>query len=164
MRLCSDSCARAIRHTWFYSNTFWSPHTPLSGAVAHDNTDKMLWHSRHGRGGAGVFRHDETSAAPGRGGSNSETESDCSRGAGLQLGAAGRVFEFADHAGRPVIHKTAFFPGFGWVLCLSDGGMWGQLLDGSQLVVSDSQAVHVDTDGQRRLMRVQHGLVQVRTA
>jgi len=51
----------------------------------------------------------------------------------LELGADGRVFEFSESAGWPVVHKTAFFKGFGWVLCLLDGSLWGQLLDGSQI-------------------------------
>ena len=35
-----------------------------------------------------------------------------------------QVFTFDEGAGRPVVHKTAFFDGFGWVLCLQDGSMW----------------------------------------
>ena len=78
-----------------------------------------------------------------------------------ELGAAGRVFEFARGAGRPVVEKTAFFEGFGWVLCLEDASMWAQLLDGSQVVVSQCEAMYVGPADQRRVLAVADGHVQV---
>jgi hypothetical protein len=39
--------------------------------------------------------------------------------------------------------------------------MWGQLLDGSQVVVTDVEAVHVAPDGLRSVLKVCNGLVQV---
>lgn len=77
------------------------------------------------------------------------------------LGAVGRVFEFAKGTGRPVVEKSAFFEGFGWVLCLEDASMWAQLLDGSQVVVSRCEAVYVGAGGERRMLSVSNGLVQV---
>jgi len=64
-------------------------------------------------------------------------------------------------AGRPVVAKTAFFDGFGWVMSLQDASLWAQLLDGSQVVVATTQAVYVAEDGARRVLALDNGIIQV---
>ena len=80
-----------------------------------------------------------------------------SAGATLALGAEGRVFDFADGAGRPVVTKTAFFAGFGWVMALEDGSHWAQFIDGSQMVATDTHVVSVCPEGDRSLLEAEGG-------
>ena len=35
---------------------------------------------------------------------------------GLRVAGSGRLFEFGEGSGRPVVEKTAFFHAFGWVM------------------------------------------------
>ena len=35
---------------------------------------------------------------------------------GLRVAGSGRLFEFGEGSGRPVVAKTAFFLAFGWVM------------------------------------------------